>query len=37
MPLPELLAELITEENPRKALYKQVGMRPPESVAEKKK
>lgn len=37
MPLPELLAELITEENPRKALYKQVGIRPPEPGADKKK
>jgi type VI secretion system protein ImpA len=30
MPLPELLAELL-DENPRNALYRQVGIRPPES------
>jgi type VI secretion system protein ImpA len=36
MPLPDLLAELITEENPRKALYKQVGIRPPEASDKKK-
>jgi type VI secretion system protein ImpA len=30
MPLPELLAELIPEEGPRKNLFRQVGIRPPE-------
>jgi type VI secretion system protein ImpA len=30
MPLPELLTELIPEENPRKALFRHVGIRPPE-------
>ena len=39
MPLPELMMELIPEENPRKALFKQVGIRPPDppSKEEKKK
>lgn len=37
MPLPELMMELIPEENPRKALFKQVGIRPPEPVKEEKK
>jgi type VI secretion system protein ImpA len=39
MPLPELMMELIPEENPRKALFKQVGIRPPEPAPkdEKKK
>jgi type VI secretion system protein ImpA len=32
MPLPELLAELIPDEAPRKNLFKQVGIRPPESA-----
>jgi type VI secretion system protein ImpA len=30
MPLPELLAELIPDEAPRKSLFKQVGIKPPE-------
>jgi hypothetical protein len=30
MPLPELLAELLPDEAPRKSLFKQVGIRPPE-------
>src|SRR5262249_58644154 len=30
MSLPELLVELIPEEAPRKGLFKQVGIRPPE-------
>lgn len=30
MPLPELLSELIPEDGPRKSLFKQVGIRPPE-------
>jgi type VI secretion system protein ImpA len=30
MPLPELLAELIPEEGPRKSLFQRVGIRPPE-------
>lgn len=30
MSLPELLSELITEEGPRKNLFKQVGIKPPE-------
>ena len=37
MPLPELLAELIAEEPSRKALYKQVGIRPPEPAKDEKK
>ena len=37
MPLPELLAELIAEEPSRKALYKQVGIRPPDPPKEEKK
>lgn len=41
MPLPELMMELIPEENPRKALFKQVGIRAPEPATpakeEKKK
>ncbi|HKA07564.1 MAG TPA: type VI secretion system protein TssA [Gemmataceae bacterium] len=37
MPLPELLAELIAEEPSRKALYKQVGIRPPDPTAGAKK
>lgn len=32
MPLPELFMELIPEEAPRKSLFKQVGMKPPEPV-----
>jgi type VI secretion system protein ImpA len=31
MPLPELLAELIPDEAPRNSLFKQVGIRPPNS------
>src|SRR5262249_39736336 len=30
MPLPELLMELVPDEAPRKNLFKQVGIRPPE-------
>jgi len=30
MPFPELMAELLPEEAPRKNLYRQVGVRPPE-------
>lgn len=30
MPLPELLAELIPDDAPRKSLFKQVGIKPPE-------
>ncbi len=40
MPLPELLAELIPDEGPRKNLFKHVGIRAPEAApkeAEKKK
>jgi type VI secretion system protein ImpA len=37
MPLPELLAELIPDEAPRKALFKHVGIRPPEPAKEVKK
>jgi type VI secretion system protein ImpA len=37
MPLPELMMELIPEENPRKALFKQVGIRPPEPTAKEEK
>ncbi len=31
MPLPELLVELIPEEGPRKGLFRQVGIKPPET------
>jgi type VI secretion system protein ImpA len=37
MPLPELLAELIPDESPRKALFKHVGIRAPEPARETKK
>ncbi|MFL5342358.1 MAG: type VI secretion system protein TssA [Gemmataceae bacterium] len=37
MPLPELLAELVPEESPRKALFKQVGIKLAEAKDEKKK
>jgi type VI secretion system protein ImpA len=37
MPLPELMIELIADDGPRKALFKQVGMRPPEPAKEEKK
>jgi type VI secretion system protein ImpA len=37
MSLPELMMELIPEENPRKALFKQVGIRPPEPPAKEEK
>lgn len=37
MALPDLMMELIPEENPRKAFFKQVGIRPPEPVKEEKK
>jgi len=37
MGLPELMAELIPEEGPRKALFRQVGIRPPEPKADEKK
>jgi type VI secretion system protein ImpA len=37
MALPELMGELIADEGPRKALFKQVGIRPPEPKAEEKK
>jgi type VI secretion system protein ImpA len=36
MSLPELLAELIPEEGPRKNVFKQVGIKPPEKKEEKK-
>jgi len=31
MSLPDLLAELIPDEGPRKSVFKQVGIRPPET------
>ena len=39
MPLPDLMPELIPDEGPRKALFKQVGIRAAEPAAkdEKKK
>jgi type VI secretion system protein ImpA len=37
MPLPELLTELIPEENPRKAFFRQVGIRPPEPPGKESK
>jgi type VI secretion system protein ImpA len=37
MPLPDLIQELIPDEGPRKALFKQVGIRAAEATAEKKK
>lgn len=37
MPLPELLQELIPDEAPRKGLFKQVGIRPPEPPKDAKK
>lgn len=37
MPLPELMLELIPEENPRKAFFKQVGIKPPEPPKDEKK
>lgn len=37
MPLPDLLTELVGEENPRKAIFKQVGIKPPEAADDKKK
>ena len=37
MPLPDLMMELIPDESPRKALFKQVGIRPPEPAKEEKK
>jgi type VI secretion system protein ImpA len=37
MPLPDLLTELIPEENPRKAFFRQVGIRPPEPPAKESK
>lgn len=37
MPLPDLILELIPDEGPRKALFKQVGIRAAEAAAEKKK
>lgn len=37
MSLPELMMELIPEENPRKALFKQVGIRPPEPPPKEEK
>jgi type VI secretion system protein ImpA len=37
MALPDLMMELIPEENPRKALFKQVGIRPPEPPPKEEK
>jgi type VI secretion system protein ImpA len=37
MPLPDLMMELIPEEDSRKALFKQVGIRPPDSSTEEKR
>jgi type VI secretion system protein ImpA len=37
MSLPELMLELISEEGARKALFKQVGIRPPEPAAKEEK
>ncbi len=37
MALPELMMELVPEEGPRKALFKQVGIKPPEAAAPAKK
>jgi type VI secretion system protein ImpA len=33
MPLPALLSELLPDESPRHQLFRQVGIRPPESVS----